>query len=392
MRCLEGKGPAKLRVAYYAPLKAPDHEVPSGDRVIAQLFMQALERGGHLVELMSRLRAYDGRGDAKVQARIKRDGLESADRVVQLLEARPLEHRPQAWLTYHLYHKAPDWVGPLVCRRLGIPYLVAEASVAAKQADGPWREGYESSCQALRQASAIFNLNSQDAGGVRQLLGDDAPIHHLPPFIDAALFAAAGRSDHRQKWSKCLQIPAGRNWLLCVAMMRPGNKAMSYLVLAQALASLLDLDWCVLLVGDGAARKEVEAAFEDLPADRVRWLNQRPAEQIRELGLASDLFTWPAVDEPLGMAMLEAQACGLPVVAGRSRGVADVVRDGETGRLVAVGDAGAFAGAVRELLCAPTTRRRMARRASQTVRSKHGIDAAASSLRAVLCSLPGMAE
>ena len=48
--------------------------------------------------------------------------------------------RPDLWFTYHLYYKAPDLVGPLVAGALGIPYAVAEASVAHKRAGKPLSE------------------------------------------------------------------------------------------------------------------------------------------------------------------------------------------------------------------------------------------------------------
>ena len=44
-----------MRLAFYAPLKPPDHPVPSGDRRMAQLLVQAWEKAGHQVELASRL-------------------------------------------------------------------------------------------------------------------------------------------------------------------------------------------------------------------------------------------------------------------------------------------------------------------------------------------------
>ena len=70
---------------------------------------------------------------------------------------------------------------------------------------------------------------------------------------------------------------------------------------------------------------------------------------------AADAYLWPAVNEAYGMAFLEAQAAGLPVVAGRSGGVPDVI--GETGILTPAGDRAAFAEAVAGLLDDETRRR-----------------------------------
>src|SRR4030095_4370142 len=75
--------------------------------------------------------------------------------------ARP-SRRPQAWFTYHLYHKAPDWLGPPVSRALGIPYLVAEASHAPKRAGGPWDLGQRAAAAAIAAADAILVLNPTD--------------------------------------------------------------------------------------------------------------------------------------------------------------------------------------------------------------------------------------
>ena len=65
---------------------------------------------------------------------------------------------------------------------------------------------------------------------------------------------------------------------------------------------------------------------------------------------ASDIFVWPAIDEAFGMAFIEAQACGLPVIAGNGGGVASVVAADRTGLLVPLGDAAAFARAIRRLM------------------------------------------
>ena len=63
-----------MNVAFYAPLKSPASPVPSGDRLIARMLMQALEAGGHDVRIMSKLRSFDRDGDGVRQARIARIG------------------------------------------------------------------------------------------------------------------------------------------------------------------------------------------------------------------------------------------------------------------------------------------------------------------------------
>jgi glycosyltransferase involved in cell wall biosynthesis len=75
---------------------------------------------------------------------------------------------------------------------------------------------------------------------------------------------------------------------------------------------------------------------------------------------------WPAVDEAYCMALVEAQAAGLPVVAGARPGIAAVVDDGRTGLLTPVGDVDAFADAVRSLLDDRSRREAMADAAAQS--------------------------
>ena len=88
-------------------------------------------------------------------------------------------------------------------------------------------------------------------------------------------------------------------------------------------------------------------------AQRVRFAGAVPHAELPALYAAADLYLWPAINEAYGMAFLEAQAAGLPVVAGRTGGVPAVVADGVTGLLTPIGDAAAFAAAVARLLDAP---------------------------------------
>ena len=427
-----------MRVAFYAPLKAPDHPVPSGDRAIARLLLAALRRAGNArgwdVDVASRFRSYDGRGDAERQARLRDIGARLADRLIRRYLEDPAERRPRLWFTYHVYHKAPDWLGPAVSERLGIPYVVAEASHAAKRAGGAWSIGHEGAGQAIRQADAVLALNRDDVPGVRSVVRDPLRIVLLAPFLgphgevsDAGSSvvdpvrcrrwrdeagarasavgsdssgvpavppappvpegsesrAGAYRSEVRSAAVRRWGVPVDVPWLLCVAMMRGGRKLASFEVLAEALAGpgLAALPWHLVLAGDGPERPGVEAAFaRRLPSARVTFTGRAEGEALAGLYAGSDLFVWPAVGEPMGMAMLEAQGHGLPVVAGRTRGVPELVHDGVSGLLVTEGDPGAFAEAVRSLLQSPDRRRRMKDAACARVARDHSFEAASDRL------------
>jgi glycosyltransferase involved in cell wall biosynthesis len=112
-----------------------------------------------------------------------------------------------------------------------------------------------------------------------------------------------------------------------------------------------------------------------------------PHAELPKIYAAADLYLWPAINEAYGMAFLEAQAAGLPVVAGRTGGVPAVVADGVTGLLAPIGDAAAFAGAVAHLLDRPDERARLGAAASRRVASHHDEAAAAHALAASLALL-----
>jgi glycosyltransferase involved in cell wall biosynthesis len=305
-----------MRIAFYAPLKPPDHPIASGDRTVARLFSSALRLAGHDVFVASDFRS---RSEAGGQGALREEGKARAD----LLAAELAFDPPDLWFTYHLYHKAPDWLGPAVVARLSIPYVVAEASFAPKQAGGPYALGHDAVGKALRSADLVFGLNPADAECVRPLLAAPDRYVALAPFLDASLYAVAAPRQN------------GPLRMLTAAMMRNDQKRDSYLVLAEALAALSG-DWTLEIVGGGPAEAEIRSAFARF-GTRVALSGILDPDALRARYAGADLFIWPAVKEAWGMAILEAQASGLPVVAGRSGGIPDIVKDGETGVLAPEG-------------------------------------------------------
>ncbi len=369
-----------MRIAFYAPLKAPTHPVPSGDRCMGGLLVDALRAIGHEVDIASTLRSFESAGDAAAQADIRARGEAEAAALIERYAAAAA--RPEAWFTYHLFHKAPDWLGPAVSAALDIPYLVAEASSAPKQAAGPWAAGHAAAAAAIARADAVLTVTSDDVACLRPLVRAPERLIALKPFLDPTPYQAAraARDGHRARLAAELDLDAAAPWLLAVGMMRPGDKLASYRCLAVALGHLRDAAWRLIVVGDGPARAEVRAAFGALGERCVAYAGERKTDALPAFYAAADVVAWPAVNEAYGLALLEAQAAGTPVVAGRVRGVVDIVVDGETGFLTPPGDDAAFAGRLRALLDDDGLRQRLGADAAANVIRCHGLAAAGATL------------
>jgi len=100
-------------------------------------------------------------------------------------------------------------------------------------------------------------------------------------------------------------------------------------------------------------------------------------ESVPEYLNAVDVFVFPSESESMGLAVLEALACKLPVIASRIPGVMDMVEDGVNGRLVDVKDEAAWLKAMEDAVNQPADYQRMAAAGLETVTSKFGIAAVA---------------
>ncbi len=365
-----------MNIAFYSPLKSPNARTPSGDRQIARNLILALERAGFTISLASELRTYDGTGEVARQTNLQTAGGMEAKRIIGQIRSGDLP-RPDLWLTYHVYHKAPDWIGPAVTAEFAIPYAIVEASVSPKQARGKWQAGHDAACAAVAAADIIVGLNPRDEECVRARMKSAAAYTLLPPFIETQQFrdAAPGRERVRNTLLRQATVRDASVWLLAVGMMREGDKYHSYEQLAAALRYLSDAPWHLFVVGDGAAREPVYDTFSGL-SEQVTWLGEKQPCDMPGIYTAMDILTWPAVNEALGMIFLEAGASGLPVVAGYTDGVASIVQDESTGLLVPPDEIETFAEAIRNLIDDPDKRTRLASNAMRHIHDHHSLDTA----------------
>jgi len=374
-----------MRIAFYAPMKAPTHVIPSGDRHIARLLWRALESKNHTVELVSDVRAWEGDGDLDRQESIKQQAESGAMKFLNRINDKST---PDIWFTYHVYHKAPDWIGPRVSQALRIPYVVAEISYAAKQVNGPWTTGLEQTRRCIELADAIINLNNDDVEGIEHVLSNHEHLHWLKPFIDVAeIYTHLQTQTSKHDITLYDDLNPNKIWLVTVAMMRLGDKLASFKLLADAMQQVGDKDCQLIVVGDGMARSEVEQAFASSPVGSVYFLGQLEHSVLLPLLTKCELFVWPAVNEAYGMAMLEAQACGLPVVAGASGGVSSIIDNHVTGTLTKPGDTLEFAQAIRDLIDNPMKVKEMSTAAKTNVVMHHSLESAANRLDEILLQL-----
>jgi glycosyltransferase involved in cell wall biosynthesis len=118
----------------------------------------------------------------------------------------------------------------------------------------------------------------------------------------------------------------------------------------------------LVLVGEGPLRPELERLAASLGiGERVEFLGHR--DDVPELLAGFDVFAFPSLFEGLCLAVIEAQAAGVPVVATPVGGIRETVIDGQTGLLVPPHDPAALAAGIARLLADPEEARRLARAA-----------------------------
>jgi glycosyltransferase involved in cell wall biosynthesis len=375
-----------MNIAFYAPMKSPHHPRPSGDRRIGRVLIKALELGGFNIEVMSDLRAWEGHGEQSIQLDIREKAAVITDRILTEIHARTAKQKPDIWFSYHLYHKAPDWIGPRIAAELQIPYVVAEASYSAKQAHGAWSSGLQQVVHALDQAAAIICLNPRDIPALEQLPASANKIHTLLPFIDVSDIKLTRRPVAREKLARQYDLNPDLPWIISVAMMRDDTKLVSYRYLVKCLKQVTQA-YQLLLIGDGKARHKVEAMFGGEISPYTRYTGQLDQAATLQALIAGDLFVWPAINEAIGMAILEAQACGLPVVAGSSGAIPEIVHDGKSGFLCPPDDTQEMAKRVEQLLEDVKLREQFSLTARSNIEQHHTLQAAASSIEQILSGL-----
>lgn len=166
--------------------------------------------------------------------------------------------------------------------------------------------------------------------------------------------------------------PQGEPLLVHVSNLRPVKRPVDCVeILARVLKK--GIKTRLVMVGDGSERVKCEDRARALGiAEQCVFVGEQP--NIVDYLSAADVLVLPSEQESFGLAALEAMACEVPVVASRVGGVPEVVTDGETGFLSAVGDTDKMADDAARLLSDKELRCQMGKRARESALSRYNTD------------------
>jgi len=258
---------------------------------------------------------------------------------------------------------APDivhshfWTGGLAAlaatRDVDVPVVQTFHSLgtAERRYLGPLAGGSEARLRLegliARSVSAVLASSSGEMSELARLGVPRSSISVVPYGVDTSEFLPDGPVARR----------TGRPRLLAVA---PLTERSGLDVIVRAMA---DVPRCELLIVGGPPRAQLskEPVYRDLVrlasqlrvADRVVFTGQVSRARMPALLRSADLLVHAALYEPLGMAPLEAMACGTPVMAAAGGSHQDAIVDGTTGVLVRPGRPALLARRIRQLLASP---------------------------------------
>jgi glycosyltransferase involved in cell wall biosynthesis len=336
------------------------------ERMVLEL-VQLQQRQGHhcqvvcLYEAGSLAHELDGSG-IPVSACEKRNGMDFR----ALLRARRAI-RAHATEVLHTHNAVAHYQGVLATRGLGIRYVInTRHGMGGNQSPGRREWLFRRAMTATDKVVAVCEAARRDA--IRRGLVPAAKAAVVPNGIRLAEFQTSSGAMH-EHIVQMLKLPAHTQVIGTVGRLNWAKDQVN-LIRAFRQVHASRPDTALVLIGDGELRGVLQqCAMAEGVFDHVYFLGDR--NDVHALLQGLDLFVLSSLSEGYSMALLEACAAGLPIVATDVGGNGEIIRDGDTGRLVAAEDPAALALAMLAVLREPA--RAMAQgNAARTWVENHG--------------------
>jgi len=322
---------------------------------------------------------------------------EFLDGVLQHARAEdPTSHRHSPYDVVHSHYWLSGWVGSQAKQIWGVP-LVASFHTLGKvknsvlpmgdRPEPPARLAGEK--RVIAGADRILAPTPLEADHLVNLYGADRDrIRVVPPGVDGTLFAPRPKDEARAR----LHL-ANARLLLFVGRLQPfKGPEVAIRALAEAVARAPQVagDVVLAVVGGSTGRdaqhdqatRLMELAADIGVSDRVVFFPPQPHERLADFYSAAEVVLVPSRSESFGLAALEAEACGTPVIAAATGGLRYVVIDGQTGFLVEGHDPSDYADRILRILSDPVLATRLSKGALRHA-GRFSWDATAADIRGV---------
>lgn len=265
--------------------------------------------------------------------------------------------------------------GPLKAlrkRKVKVPFIqtvhgvLADEYLQAKQTGGlSFRENLANllmwqlsrvEAEAARNADLVVTVSNYSKKRIVELYGaDEAKIRVVPNGVDPEKFKPTGTGNEtKEKYGL-----SDKQVVLFVGRLIP-RKGLHYLIEAAKTIVKEKPETAFVIVGKGPLRDHLAAVLERLKLSRnFSFLGDVDDDALRSLYSCADVFALPSIQEGQGIALLEAEASGTPVVAFNVSGVKEAVSDGQSGLLVEPGNSEMLGEAILKLLSNEQLRERM---------------------------------
>jgi glycosyltransferase involved in cell wall biosynthesis len=237
----------------------------------------------------------------------------------------------------------------------------------------------------ISRAAAVVTISEFNRRFLTATVGDDeSPVLVVRCGVDLQVSTAHIRREDSS--------PPGVSQIVAVGALEP-KKGHSYLIDAVSTLRTSGLDVRLTIVGDGNERGRLENAIAARGlSDVVRLAGWLPKPRVLDALTAADVFVMPSVRLANGMmegipvALMEAMACGLPVVASDISGISELVVDGVTGVLVPERDHRALASAIMRLSQEPVLAAELAEAGRAKVAEMYDLGSNVAKLRELFAS------
>lgn len=230
----------------------------------------------------------------------------------------------------------------------------------------------------FRQARRVIAVShAVERGLLAQKIFPERKITVIPNGIDFRRFDATLQGFDREEFRRRMNIPQGSLLIGTVGELKRQKGHEDYLRAANIIAREEERAHFIIAgadsTGTGAHRAALERLIKELNLTKrvhfTGWL-----DNVAPLMAALDVYLSASHTESFGLAIVEAMACGLPVVATATEGAREIIEINKTGILVPLGETEALARTVISLLDNPTARARLSQQARQAARERFGLE------------------